>query len=281
MKNYSQYKLNVKQSPYDPKVYKAKLFLRAVELPEEYDMRIAFNAFFPVFDQGDQGSCAACAGTAMRQWQEYNDTRLLKKLSEQFVYNNREDLSEEGMYMQNLMKILLKRGICLNEFCTYGDLDTPSPQAYKDALKRLTQGYARVDSVEELKLALYTKGPCVVAVPVYNYGKRMWFQRAGDTFLGGHAMSVVGWTKDGFIIRNSWGDDWESNGYTIMPFADFSLAWEVWSTIDAPTKTTTEAPYTTTDDKTTTPEPESWFDKNWIWVAIGITAIGVALAIIF
>jgi hypothetical protein len=280
MKNYSQYKLNVTPSPYDPKVYKAKLFLRAVELPEEYDMRITFNAFFPVFDQGEQGSCCACAGTAMRQWQEYNDVRLLKKLSEQFIYNNREEPNEEGMYMQDLMKIFYKVGICLNDLCTYGDLSTPSPKAYKDALKRLIQGYAEVNSVEELKLALYTKGPCVIAVPVYNYGKRMWFQRAGDEFLGGHAMAVVGWTKDGFIIRNTWGDDWADSGYTILPFSDFSLIWEAWTAIDAPTQqeTTTTAPETTLEPD---PTKESWLDKYWIWIVTGLTIIGIALLIIF
>jgi C1A family cysteine protease len=280
MKDYSQYKLNVKKSPYDPNVYKAKLYLKVVELPETFDMRDVFNAHFPVFDQGDQGSCAACAGTSMRQYQEFVDVLLLKKLSEQFVYNNREDLSEEGMDMQNLMEILYKVGICLNSLCDYGDPSIPSLQAYKDALKRLTRGYAKVNSIQEFKLALYTQGPCVIAVPVYNYGKRIWFERAGDEFLGGHALCCVGWTKDGFIIRNSWGDDWSDNGYTIMPFTDFNLIWEVWTAIDAPTQqeTTTAAPETTLPPE---PDKKSWWDKYWWTIAIGITVIGVAIAIIF
>ncbi len=275
-KDFSKYKLNVTKSPVDPRVFKAKKYLRAIVLPEILDYRGIFNEYFPVFDQGTQGSCAACAGTAMRQWQEFKDTGMLKKFSEQFIYNNRENQGEEGMYMLDLMKILYKVGICLNSLCKYGDTKKPTETAYKDALKRVIEGYAQVETIDEFKLALYTKGPCVIAVPVYNYTDRMWYKRTGDSFLGGHAMCCVGYNKDGFIIRNSWGKDWSSDGYTILPYGDFNLIWEAWTTIDAPTDTST-----TTFAPTTTPENEkSWLGKYWlaILIVLGIlTVIGITV----
>jgi len=281
MKDFTQYKLNVKKSPHDPRVYKAKEHLKDVVLPQVLDYRDVYDKYFPVFDQGDQGSCAACSGTAMRQYQEYVDTGLLKKLSEQFVYNNREDLGEEGMYMKNLMSILFKIGICINDLHPYGRLAKPSADAYRDALKRVIQGYAQVDSIEDFKLALYTKGPCVIAVPVYNYSDRLWYQKTGDRFLGGHAMTCVGYNQTGFIIRNSWGDEWANKGYTVLPYEDFLLIWEVWTAIDAPTKTTTSAP-TTTFYHTTTPEADngSWFDRNWHWIPTIIILAGIGYGLI-
>ena len=45
-------------------------------------------------------------------------------------------------------------------------------------------------------------------------------------------MCVVGYNKEGFIIRNSWGYDWGDGGYCYMPYSDLGYAWEVWGTID-------------------------------------------------
>ena len=35
---------------------------------------------------------------------------------------------------------------------------------------------------------------------------------------GGHAVTVVGYTTNGFIIKNSWGRDWGMQGYAIVSF---------------------------------------------------------------
>jgi len=216
----------------------------------------------------------------MRQHQEFNDTGLLKRLSEQFIYNNREELDEEGMYMQDLMHILYKVGICLNDLCKYGNTNRPSEDAYRDALKRVVEGYAQVNTINELKTALYLQGPCPIAVPVYNYGPRMWYQYQGDEFLGGHAMCAVGYNDEGFIIRNSWSDEWGDGGYTILPYSDWEYVWEAWTTIDAPTKTT-EAPVepTTTEDPTEEDKIE-WPLVFAIFAIAGIIITLIILAII-
>ena len=47
-----------------------------------------------------------------------------------------------------------------------------------------------------------------------------------DTYLpatvrGGHAVAIVGYTPDRFIIRNSWGTEWGSSGFALasIPYA--------------------------------------------------------------
>ena len=47
-----------------------------------------------------------------------------------------------------------------------------------------------------------------------------------------HAMTIVGYNNEGFIIRNSWGEDWGNKGYTIYKYDDWSSHWEIWSTVD-------------------------------------------------
>ncbi len=44
-----------------------------------------------------------------------------------------------------------------------------------------------------------------------------------DRATGGHAIAIVGYVKDGFIIQNSWGSNWGSNGFAVLPYEDWLL----------------------------------------------------------
>jgi hypothetical protein len=49
--------------------------------------------------------------------------------------------------------------------------------------------------------------------------------RAGS----GHAIGLVGYTRDGFIVQNSWGRRWGYRGFALLPYEDFLLhATDVW-----------------------------------------------------
>ncbi len=43
--------------------------------------------------------------------------------------------------------------------------------------------------------------------------------RAAD----GHAVAIIGYTREGFIIQNSWGDKWGSKGFAVLPYEDWML----------------------------------------------------------
>jgi C1A family cysteine protease len=50
--------------------------------------------------------------------------------------------------------------------------------------------------------------------------------------LGGHAVSICGYTPLYWICRNSWGPDWGDHGYFYLPHAyllDSSLTSDLWS----------------------------------------------------
>jgi len=225
-----KYKLNLEKSPTDNRDYIAEsIFPAKGETPDALDLRKDLQ---PIRDQGSQGTCAAQTSACMKEWQEKKDVDFDEHMSPQFIYNNRENQTDEGMYSRDVMRILHKIGSCPEKEYPY-ETDAPITESLEEIAKKYTiKGYASVGTIDALKKALIKSGPCYIAVPVYNYGMRMWKPEQGDRMQGGHAMCIVGYTKKGFIIRNSWSDDWGENGYTIFPYEDWGLQWEVWTTID-------------------------------------------------
>lgn len=219
-------------SPYDSRdwVYEALPNIKAGEAPAELDLR---NAIPNIRDQGSQGSCVAMSGACMKEWQEYHDEKISGYYSPQFIYNQRENQSTEGMYLRDLMKILTNKGCCREGFYPYGSKEDIPQNAFEDAKNFVIKGYAKIFTIDGLKQALVKNGPCVITYPVYNYTSRFWKQRSGDKSIGGHAVAVVGYDANGFLIRNSWGDDWANKGYTVYPYGDWGAHWEVYTTVDA------------------------------------------------
>ncbi|MCC6474687.1 MAG: C1 family peptidase [Burkholderiales bacterium] len=39
----------------------------------------------------------------------------------------------------------------------------------------------------------------------------------------GHAVALVGYTRDGFVVQNSWGRSWGGGGFALLPYEDFML----------------------------------------------------------
>lgn len=45
----------------------------------------------------------------------------------------------------------------------------------------------------------------------------------------GHAVALVGYTRQGFIVQNSWGKGWGAKGFALLPYEDYMLhATDVW-----------------------------------------------------
>lgn len=235
----SEFILNLKKSPEDSRDI---LFTLDNNYPEVLDYR---DSLLPIRNQGTQGTCYAQSACCMKEWQERTDYGLNEYLSPQFFYNNRfnkydEDQSNDsGMFGRDVMKLLLNVGICLEKNYVYGRIEDKQKipeEIYNEAKLHCIKKYARINTLEQLKKSLWMNGPCLIAFPVYNYGIKMWKQEEGQDFGGGHAMTVVGYTDTGFIIRNSWGENWGEDGYCIYPFDEWGSHWEIWTTIDMVTE---------------------------------------------
>jgi len=82
-------------------------------------------------------------------------------------------------------------------------------------------------SINSIKENIFTKGPVETGFSVYedfmNYQGGI-YRRESSTVLGGHAVKVVGWGKEGdteyWIVANSWGPKWGENGYFRIAFGE-------------------------------------------------------------
>ena len=93
--------------------------------------------------------------------------------------------------------------------------------------------WARINSEEILKKSIVSNGPSIIALPVYRFDiPEFWRQpRSSSSVLGGHAVLIVGYNKLGFIIRNSWGNDFGKNGTVVLPYSEFNKVIECWTLI--------------------------------------------------
>ena len=232
-----KYKFNLKRSPVDHKDFLlGTIYPGAVDLPPIWDLRPQMQ---PIRDQGPEGSCSAETASEIKEWQEKVDQGYNGYMSPQFIYNLREDYNEEGMTPRNTMDILTKIGIVHEDIYPYGkierlDASTLSPVILREAAKNRILGYARIETATDLKKALFANGPCYIAFPVYNPEVMEFWkaQEVGQEALGGHAVSVAGYLKDSFIIRNHWSTQWGDAGYTYFPFTEWGKQWEVWTAMD-------------------------------------------------
>lgn len=196
------------------------------EPPVEF--KIVGGKNLPPRDQGKRGSCAAFAGATIKELQDACSVRL----SPEFIYYHRNIKPAEGMYGRNVFQILQQIGVVPEELYPYNDDESavtkPSRRLYDVAAKYRITNYARVYTIDGLKRALFELGPCYLSLPLYKNRPEFWIAEEGEECMCGHAVAVVGYTIDGFIIKNSWGDEWNGNGYIIFPYDKWNLHWECW-----------------------------------------------------
>lgn len=204
-----------------------------VKLPSTLDLR---KKLPPIINQGMKGTCVACVGACIKEYQERMDCGYDGYFSPDYIYYYRENKPVYGMWPRDMMKILQKRGCCSNYKLPYDEKKEPSVVSNscdREAANYKIGAYYQIKTVDELKEALYKNGPCYIAFDVYNDGNEMWKKKKStEVVQGSHAMTVVGYKKDRFIIRNSWGKNWGSNGYTYYKFKDFGAHIEIWTCVD-------------------------------------------------
>jgi len=250
-----QQQINVFPSPYDPRDHLAEQIYADVRLeravaaaasttsnttalnhpslasspPATLDLRPQLMA---VKDQGRTDTCAGQTAACIKEYQEYHDTFVRANYSPQFVYNNRVNKPEAGMYGRDVMRIMHKLGVATESSYPFGSTQNPSDDVIAEAYHYRVKEYARVQTIDGAKEALYRDGPLYISFPVFNNGTSMWKPRPNETQKGGHAMTVVGYNTKGFIIRNSWGNKWGDKGHCIYPYDDFGAHWEIWTAVD-------------------------------------------------
>ena len=228
---------NARVSPEDKRDY---IFVGTTnDLPSNVDYRSELQS---IRNQGNQGTCYAQSAACIKEWQEYRDYGFKGYFSPQFFYNNRANMyddnenNDNGMYSRDVMKLLTTMGICTEDTYPYGKIEDKKdiPEIiYNEAKSHLIKAYAKVTELEKTKRSLYENGPCFIIFPVYNFTEEFWKQTEASTKkIGSHAVVLVGYTEEGFIVRNSWGVNWGTGGYGIYKYTDWGIHNEIWTIVD-------------------------------------------------
>jgi len=200
-------------------------------LPSLVDLRAKMP---PVYNQLQLGSCTANALVAVYQFDElsYYGSRLFLYYNERMLDN---DVSQDaGSTLTQGINVLKKYGLCKETSWPYSDDATkykikPSQVCYTEALSHevISANSIKQDLVS-LKKCLASGFPFVLGIILYESFESDEVAQSGivpmpqenEKTLGGHAIACVGYddSKEMFIMRNSWGEDWGDKGYFYIPY---------------------------------------------------------------
>lgn len=218
----------------DERDYQAVDHLSTAEtVPKEYSL---VKNLPSIRNQEGYGTCTAQSIACCKEFHEWKDVGYKDHFSPMFVYNLRPNYPQMGMFVRDALNVVRNTGICPEK--NYPYVVSTDPKTVTDEMKNIASNYKitsyfRINTIDELKLALYQYGPCMIVFNTYNHSSYFWRKSTDDKFLGYHAVAVVGWTKDSFIIRNSWGMTWGFLGYTYYDFTEWGKHVELWGLIDA------------------------------------------------
>ena len=182
------------------------------KIPDEYSF---VNYLSPITDQGSTNMCVTHALACFLNWitdMKLKTSRKDNNIDLKQIYNARSDKNHDnGMSIKEALSLARTHGIKSN----VGTIKI--------------HDFAMIGSEQILKQAILCNGPVLIALPVYDSSRNDFWNVA--ELEGGHCVAVVGYDKNGFIIRNSWGRSYGRNGYWTLPYSEFNKIKEIWTCI--------------------------------------------------
>ena len=225
MKNNRKY--GGKPPKRDIRDYKLAKFI--CPLPESFSL----SNLPRVKDQENVRSCVAHAMSSIMEYFEQGKTDL----STNFIYGIQKKIcgySGTGMYLQNACKIAQKYGDMLEKDCPGND-EVPvcckkAEKAFADKNKSNTayvykvKNYFNCKDFDDIKKAIYRYGPVLGSVKWYDdyqcdKNGVLFRDSTKKSNYGYHTIMIYGWTKEGFLCQNSWGENWGNKGRFILPYS--------------------------------------------------------------
>jgi len=211
-----------------------------------------------ILDQGSEGACTGFALAAvvnfLRAKQKQTaivSPRMLYELARR--YDEWPGETYEGSSARGAIKGWVKHGVCQRSSWKDNQhgLTHMSDAVIKQAMAAPGGAYYRIRpyNVRDMHTALNETGILYATLMVHagwadpgagkgdkpvvvkGHGatlKLPVIKRSGSAD-GGHAIAIVGYTPQGFIIQNSWGPDWGAGGFALLPYEDYLMhATDVW-----------------------------------------------------
>lgn len=191
------------------------------ELPESFDYRNIHGVLNPIRDQGTCGSCWSFSITSVLESSVVVQTpRSIVDLSEQHMVScDYKSYGCNGGFMESA-DFVVRNGLTDEESFPYAGRPLRCKQGLK-TLEKATKYYLlgtskRAPTTEEIKTALLKYGPVFVSVKAGSAG---WSGLTGEVTscskrgTANHMVVIVGYDPKGWVIRNSWSDQWADKGY--------------------------------------------------------------------
>ena len=211
-----------------------------------------------ILDQGQEGACTGFALAAVINYQ-LSLRRLRRFVSPRMLYEMARRYDEwpgdayEGSSARGAMKGWVAHGVCSvaswsadrhgAEHQTPAIAEeaqaTPGGAYYRVMHREIRDMHAALAEAGILYVTLmvhegwHQPGPVTVPLNYVESGNHRQItlpviKRSGKADSG-HAVAIVGYTADGFVIQNSWGESWGMQGFALLPYEDYVLhATDVW-----------------------------------------------------
>jgi len=212
--NYSLGKLKKRDDSRD--------LLFANYLREEFKIpkkKLYTRTSLPVLDQKDQPACVGFSAALKKIEQERREHRTTYLFDGLDLYSYVAQPGG-GAYLRDIAKHLKNIGA-----------------EYKERFYKI-DAFASVVPInfDSVRRAICLFGPCIIGIEVYtNFFEpnRQVLDTVSGNYEGGHAIVLLGYSEDVFVLQNSWGQDWNENGLVKVKWNCFSqICDEIWTTVD-------------------------------------------------
>ena len=188
---------------------------------------------------GDQGAVNSCVSWAVA----HTSMGLLENEqgisggpnAPMFIYSQLVNGQNVGTYPEDNLDIAKQQGVDSESDYTQGSddyQDTPTQSEVDNAAQWRISGYNSLPTGGSLRNAVESaiSGglPVIFSFDVYQSFEDMSQQTAqnysyanprGQQPLGGHEITIVGYTSQGVTIENSWGSGWGDSGYANLSWS--------------------------------------------------------------
>jgi len=214
--------------------------------PREFDLS---SSLLPARSQGKNPTClsfACCTALEYHLNRKFGNS-FKKYMSPKFL-DSLLVASKKPLADLHALEILKEKGCCIeddlpDDETSYAILD-PMPQdllykasSYKISSFSMIEGsdcmgfkmdlLVKAKVIDQLKYALAKYGPCITTLTAFDYNAKHFWAPSSEhnKELGNHAVVIIGYDADGFIIRNSWKI---FNHINHMPFFDIYHNKRIW-----------------------------------------------------
>ena len=227
-------------------------------LPDAWPLREDYKQLFKIYTDNkmvlDQGKDGACTGFGLAAvinylfWRDLFDasggeirTQDIeeKKVSSKMLYHMARVYDEwkgedyEGSSCRGAMKGWHRHGVCNNNTWPH-EIDPkdktkyPSENWSQEAVKNPLGAYYRInkDSIVDMQAAIREVGAIYCSATIHegwwiDETKELKIIEHSANKVGGHAFAILGYNEDGFVVQNSWGDEWGHLGFAVLKYKDW------------------------------------------------------------